>query len=210
MASRPGSRLALALAPALVCASACGRDAARGQPRVPSSASPSSSGGSPAAPDASSAPAGSASAAAFELDRGCAQDLDASVEPRALLSALGATCAPGMISLGASAAGAPGVDGATATVAVALRDGACVRAGAVAEPRGSPMQLRLVRADGTLVASAREAVTPMLLGRGGPVCVRTGGPHRLEARPLAAPARVWVQAWASGSASAGAAPSARP
>jgi hypothetical protein len=139
---------------------------------MPVSSAPASSSGP--------VPVGSASALPYELDRGCAGLVDTRQAARVQIDRLEEWCVRGFeriegVELRAIEAGFE--------AELRLDAYACVRLGIAREAPGDGVEVWLGGADG--VELAHEAGrTPMLVGRGGPICVRHAGAYRIRLRPL--------------------------
>ncbi|MBI5533253.1 MAG: hypothetical protein HY898_11080 [Deltaproteobacteria bacterium] len=187
--------------PLLMAPGACGNAPAAGPKALAgcnrSAASKASASAAPSASILAVEDADGGAALPFELDRGCASDIAASLEGEAQLQQLGSRCAPGMsrvLTTGGSMAVTPTQ---AAEVKVNLGRNACVRVGVAAQPAGTPMEVVLVEPGTGAEAGRVKSGAPLLLGRDGPVCVREAGAYVVRVRSLRGAAQAWVGAWAS-------------
>lgn len=104
---------------------------------------------------------------------------------------IGSLCVPGwarLLTVEDSAA--------PAEARVRLQPHQCLRLAAAAQPSSAPLEVSLHAPSGAPEASAK-AITPMLVGKDGPVCVGEAGDYTIKVRPVQGTVRVWVGAWAS-------------
>ena len=148
---------------------------------------------SESAPSSAAPPCSSAASLPYDLERGCAGDIDDGQPADAQLEQMGAACARGFTRL-------PGValvpSGTEQQMTAKLEAYECVRFGVAGEARGAVAQARVVGPDGSELARAAGR-TPLMLGRDGPVCVRAAGDYRLSVRPVGAPVGLRAALWAA-------------
>lgn len=192
--------LVVVLLPALVKACAAERRSREPQQREREQTRGTEDAASSAAPSAtvtSSLRSLAERAVRSEIDRGCAQDIDASLSPEVQIETMGRWCAAGLRKLAESAhRPVSGDANRSERIRIELRRYACVRVGVVAQRSEQVLQVRIEGPGGVPIES-RESLTPLLLGRDGPICVHDDGTYTVHVQSLGAPAQVWIALWGS-------------